>query len=103
MSMKTFAVFPDRKFKYGGYAYIGFPDMSFSQVKDFVKENTFDSIVKVPKLGKCFDKTNFFTVMYNRDKRAVYMLTCRLYPPLLWSSKRIVKGLEECFDECRIE
>jgi len=103
MDIRTFAVFPDKKFKYGGYAYIGSPGMTVSQTREFVKEDSFTKYIKNKKLSKCFDKTCFFAVMSNGTGKRVYMAVYRFYPPFLWSRKKIAKALAEAFDECRIE
>ena len=102
MSIKTFAVFPDKKFKYGGYVYIGSPDINSKKIKEFVQTDSFVSYIKNEKLRKCFDRLEFFTVMNNSEKRGVPMAVYRFYPPFLWSKKKIEKALKESFDECRI-
>lgn len=102
MSIKTFAVFPDEKFKYGGYVYIGSPDISSKKIKEFLQTDSFTNHIKNEKLRKCFDRAEFYTVMDNSDKKNVCMAVYRFYPPFLWSKKKIKKALEESFDECRI-
>ena len=103
MDIRTFAVFPDKKFKYGWYAYIGSPDLNLKELKEFVETDSFASYIKNKKLRKCFDRLEFFTVMDSSKKKNVYMAMYRFYPPFLWSKKKIIKALEESFDECRIE
>ena len=103
MDIRTFAVFPDKKFKYGGIVYIGSPDMTQKQVQEFVENNSFASYAKNEKLRKCFDYTNFITMSYNSNGKKVYMAVYRFYPPFLWSKNKIIKELTESFDECLIE
>lgn len=103
MSIRTFAVFPDSKFKYGGIAYIGSPDMNAVEMRKFVLENSFAKLAKNLKLRKCFDYANFLTTVQYGNGRKVYVAAYRFYPPFLWSRKRIEKTLKESFDECFIE
>jgi len=102
MDIKTFAVFPDKRFKYGGFVYIGSPDVGRRQIQDFVENDSFAKYTKNKKLRKCFDDTKFIAVMTNSEGKEVYMAVYRFYPPLLWSKKKIMKALEESFDECKI-
>lgn len=102
MDIKTFAVFLDKRFKYGGFVYIGSPDVGRMQIQDFVKNDSFAKYTKNKKLRKCFDDTKFIAVMTNSEGKEVYMAVYRFYPPLLWSKKKIMNALEESFDECRI-
>lgn len=102
MDIKTFAVFPDKRFKYGGIVYIGSPDVGRKQIQEFVKNDSFASYAKNKKLSKCFDCTKFITAMNNSGGKEVYMVVYRFYPPFLWSKKKIMKALEESFDECKI-
>ena len=103
VSIRTFAVFPDKKFKYGGFAYIGSPDINAKKIKEFIQTDSFTNYIKSEKLRKCFDRLEFFTVMDNSNKKSICMAVFRFYPPFLWSKKKITKALEESFDECRIE
>lgn len=102
MDIRTFAVFPDKKFKYGGVVYIGFKNMDTEQLRKFIEQDSLDMYVKNKKVSKCFDYTNFYTVERAEKNKKIYVLTYRFYPPFLWSRKKIAKALEESFDECRI-
>lgn len=102
-NIKTFALFPDKRFKYGGIAYIGSPDMSIQQLRQFIVSETFASYAKNKKLRKCFDYADIITVGYNAAGKRIYVAGYRFYPPFLWSNKKIIKALEESFDECIIE
>lgn len=103
VSIRTFAVFPDKKFKYGGVAYIGSPDMSAGEVREFVLDNSFAKFAKNLKIRKCFDYANFLTNAQYANGKKICMAAYRFYPPLFWSKKKIEKALKESFDVCFFE
>ena len=102
MDIRTFAVFPDKKFKYGGIVYIGSPDIGLKQLKDFVLKDSFANYAKNKKIRKCLDSANFITNTKTADNKTIYMVAYRFYPPFLWGKKRIIKAVKESFDNCVI-
>ena len=103
MDIRTFAVFPDNKFKYGGIVYIGSPDVKTKEIRKFLETDSFANYAKNKKIRKCFDILQFVTVKDNSDRKTIGMAVYRFYPPFLWSKKKIKKALEESFDECKFE
>lgn len=101
-SIKTLAVFPDNRFKYGTYVYIGSPDLDVNGMNEFIKKESFVDYIHNKKVKNCFMSMHKYTILIGKDNKPIYAEICRFYPPMFWSRAKVKKILETCFEELYI-